>query len=534
MRTPRHHAAHRRRWVALAVAGVIIAGPAGAASSAAASRAADHEAIANAIEIIQRRAELRRSHLAEVNEQMLGLLGVSRPGELEARQATRVATRAAVTEALRRIADDSTVTGIEALVLIDVLRNDGIDGLDGQDQPDPDALFDTQRSAARDGRPPAGELPEAVVQLYDLMRTDSAGEQLLNDALDAEYVRQDPPVTELMEEYVARSEPYIRSDGGYYGPDPDHPLVDSYVYDQTSEVAHPLVAEVDRLVTDSGLWQTDQWIRSWQDVDDPGAPPLELRDLADEAERLDTTIRAMIDPTITLAWTTEDTARRHAHEAAMAWFGLASLGTILTFGIAFGWLAGRIRRARHRVALASIDRLTGAGNRHHLDDRTIALLQSPEMQWHLVAMVDMDRFKLINDSWGHAAGDAVLIETAAQLRGVVEDWRRQNPGNDGTIVRLGGDEFLVSLHGRSPADVALVREHLESVRRTSIEVAPGERLELAFSYGLATATGDPALDDLMRAADLAAYDEKATRLTGPLGRRRTDHATAPTPADRPT
>lgn len=215
----------------------------------------------------------------------------------------------------------------------------------------------------------------------------------------------------------------------------------------------------------------------------------------------------------------------------MAWFGLAALGTVLTFGIAFGWLAGRVRRARHRVALASIDRLTGAGNRHHLDDRTIGLLQSPEMHWHLVAMVDMDRFKLINDSWGHAAGDAVLIETAAQLRGVVEDWSRQHPDNDGTVVRLGGDEFLVSLHGRTLGDIGLVREHLESVRRASIEVAPGERLELAFSYGIATATGTPALDDLMRAADLAAYDEKATRLAGPFGGRRTD---TPTPADHHT
>jgi diguanylate cyclase (GGDEF)-like protein len=529
MRTPPPHAAHRRRWVALALAGIVLAGPAGAASAHASRRAQQHGSVADAIEVVQRRAELRRSHLAEVNELMLDLLGVSRPGELDARRQTRIAARAAVSDALDDIAAQGGVTGVEALVLIDMLRTDGIDD---ELVADPDALFETQRSAARDGRPPEGELPEQVVQLYDLMRTDSAGEQLLNDFLDAEYVRLAPVTDELMADYVSRSEPYIRSDGGYLGPDPDHPLVDSYVYEQTAVVAHPMVAEVDALVARSGLWATDQWIRAWQDVDDPGAPPVDLRDLADQAEQLDATIRAAVDPVIAAAWSSEDDQRQRAHEAAMAWFGAATLGVLLTFGVAFGWLATRVRRARERVAMASTDRLTGAGNRHHLDERTIALLAAQDLQWHLVAMIDMDRFKLINDSWGHATGDTVLIETASQLIGVVDDWRRQAAGNDGTVVRLGGDEFLLSLHGRSAADVLLVREHLESIRRSTVEPATGERLELAFSYGIATATGHPALDDLMRAADLAAYDEKSTRLSGPYGRQRTDRpAPAPAPAE---
>ena len=512
------------RWVALAGTGLVIAGGAGVLGTRAGHRADDHRAVADAVEMIQLRAEIRRSHLAEVNEVMLDFLGVGRPSDLAAARAARAAARTHVADVLSRIDDDPDATGIEALWFADVLRADGIGD---SAEADPDALFDTQRSAARDGRPPDEVVPDSVVQLYDLMRTDSAGEQLLNDALDAEYVRQDPEPTEIVAGYVSRSEPYIRSDGGYLGPDAEQPLVDSYVYEPTATVELPAIAQIDAIIAATPLWAYDQWIRSWQDVDDPGAPPLALRDLADLVADVDQQIRAQVDPILDDAWHDADAARRSAHQQSMAWFGLALLGGLLTLGIAGGWAAARLRRTRARSALVATDRLTGVGNRHLLDERTTALLADADLQWHLVAMIDMDRFKLINDSWGHAAGDAVLVEVADGLRSIVHEWQHGGHDRDGTVVRLGGDEFLLSLHGRTPGDVEHVRARLDALRASTIEPSPGEQLELAFSIGIATAVGRAALDDLMRIADLASYDEKAIRLSGTGGRRSSDRTDAP-------
>ena len=187
-----------------------------------------------AVEIIQLRSDLRRVHLHETNQVMLNVFGVTTDAEVEAARDDRIDVRARATDRLLELQQGSGTTAGEALFLYDLITQDGLDGVR---EADPGVLFDTGRAAARDGRPADEALTQESAALYDLMRTDAAPMQVLNDALDAAYTMDKPEVGELLTEYVSRSEPYILSDGGYLGPDPQAPLVDSYVYDPIADVA---------------------------------------------------------------------------------------------------------------------------------------------------------------------------------------------------------------------------------------------------------------------------------------------------------
>jgi diguanylate cyclase (GGDEF)-like protein len=129
---------------------------------------------------------------------------------------------------------------------------------------------------------------------------------------------------------------------------------------------------------------------------------------------------------------------------------------------------------------------------------------------HVVVAVDLDRFKLVNDTWGHAVGDQVLVDIARLLDDVVRRWQERVPGTTGAVIRMGGDEFLLTLHTPCPIDQDAVRADLDRIRTTTI-VAAGQQVELRFSMGLAAAQGACSLLELVSKADLAAYEEKAER-----------------------
>ena len=104
--------------------------------------------------------------------------------------------------------------------------------------------------------------------------------------------------------------------------------------------------------------------------------------------------------------------------------------------------------AEERVQfLAYYDALTGLPNRTLLQDRLAKALAGARRQKHKVALLflDLDRFKIINDSLGHSVGDLLLQEVAERLK----TWGREQD----TVARLGGDEFLIMLtrcKGRRP------------------------------------------------------------------------------------
>jgi len=160
-------------------------------------------------------------------------------------------------------------------------------------------------------------------------------------------------------------------------------------------------------------------------------------------------------------------------------------------------------QAREATLLASTDELTGLANRRaflrHLDRQVDA---ANEFGWALaVAIFDVDHFKLVNDSHGHAVGDRVLQLVADRSVSVVRS---------GDLVgRLGGEEFAILMPGASPEDATAVAERLRGmIERT--EELNGEILPaVTVSVGICAHARDQGASDLLACADRALYAAKS-------------------------
>ena len=151
---------------------------------------------------------------------------------------------------------------------------------------------------------------------------------------------------------------------------------------------------------------------------------------------------------------------------------------------------------------ATHDVLTGLANRTLLLERLEHALAARSGNV-AVLFLDLDNFKLVNDGYGHAAGDDVLRELAARLR------RHVRPFD--TVARLAGDEFVVLCEDLSPASEAyLLAERLVAEVSEPFFVGTGNQLPMAVSIGVAIAgEPPPSPDDLLRAADQAMLDAKS-------------------------
>ncbi len=184
-------------------------------------------------------------------------------------------------------------------------------------------------------------------------------------------------------------------------------------------------------------------------------------------------------------------------EAALA--PLSSGGFALTFDD----VTEHVRSA----ALARLEPLTGLCNRAELHERLGAALTEAERAGAPLAvlLLDLDRFKAVNDTLGHPAGDALLRKVAERLRNAARQ--------EDVIARLGGDEFAILQIGRAGADAlraaeALAARLVELVGRTY--VLDGQMLNVGASVGIALYPADGrGADDLMKHADLALYRAKA-------------------------
>ena len=153
--------------------------------------------------------------------------------------------------------------------------------------------------------------------------------------------------------------------------------------------------------------------------------------------------------------------------------------------------------------LAHHDPLTGLPNLTLLRDRvTLALANARRQQQRMALMfIDLDQFKEVNDTLGHAAGDALLCQVAQRLSALLR-------GSD-TVCRQGGDEFSIVLpEVQALADVALVAEKVMSLARGSVMVN-GCELPLSMSMGVALYPDDGQdFDTLLQRADTAMYRAK--------------------------
>ena len=160
------------------------------------------------------------------------------------------------------------------------------------------------------------------------------------------------------------------------------------------------------------------------------------------------------------------------------------------------------REQRERLTWsASHDALTGLANRPNFE----VLLEQATQHAHdypfCALFIDLDRFKEVNDTAGHAAGDALLRDIAQKLSHVV----RQSD----TVARLGGDEFAVLLHRCPPAQALAVAEKLRAAVEAYALVWEGRKLTVGASIGMVLVdTSFASHADVLRAADSACYAAK--------------------------
>ena len=165
----------------------------------------------------------------------------------------------------------------------------------------------------------------------------------------------------------------------------------------------------------------------------------------------------------------------------------------------------RRRQQAELERLALTDGLTGLANRTAVERQLARALRGLVPGSGLFAgvlLLDIDRFKLVNDSKGHPVGDALLVQVADRLRALVD------PG--AVVARLGGDEFMVLLAGTTGADAlaTLATRVLEALRQP-YELPSGDCVVTSSSLGIAVADdpGHPA-EELLEQADLALYRAK--------------------------
>lgn len=227
-----------------------------------------------------------------------------------------------------------------------------------------------------------------------------------------------------------------------------------------------------------------------------------------QARRHQDSLLARLHASDTGHWSGEAACRRKDGRIFPAWLHLCTVpgdgDGVGNFVIALSDIT-ELRMAQARLQhLATHDALTGLGNRHGLD----AALELEMQQAHgrgeqlAVMFLDLDGFKIINDSLGHTAGDLLIRTTAGRIAGSL----RQSDN----AIRLGGDEFIIIAPGiRKAEDCAALAEKVLDGIRPSVDLGT-EQVSITGSIGIAIYPehGDTP-GELIKAADSAMYEAKA-------------------------
>ncbi len=200
--------------------------------------------------------------------------------------------------------------------------------------------------------------------------------------------------------------------------------------------------------------------------------------------------------------------QKKLHSNTLTILGLATLTIVLVIGfigIFFRGLIKKLEQARKALsALASTDQLTGLANRHALFERL-----GEEYARHKrnnqplsIVMIDIDHFKSVNDTYGHATGDVVLGQVAKVVRAGVRKYD--------LAARFGGEEFLVLMPN---SDLVMTEQTAERIRiavesQILVDSTLG-RMAITVSLGVATVRPGEDTEALLRRADAALYRAKA-------------------------
>lgn len=211
------------------------------------------------------------------------------------------------------------------------------------------------------------------------------------------------------------------------------------------------------------------------------------------------------------SWEGEIWLKRRNGERYPAWVGITAVfddeGDLASYVCFFSDISERKASEQRIHRLAYYDALTHLPNRTLFQDRLHNALQQAERQktWVVLMFLDLDRFKPINDSLGHAAGDRMLKDMASRLLACVDD--------DDTVARMGGDEFTLLLQPRASREQALNRAvHVaEQILGSLVRpfVLEGREFFVTASIGIALSPQDGnELSQLMKNADTAMYHAK--------------------------
>jgi diguanylate cyclase (GGDEF)-like protein len=200
--------------------------------------------------------------------------------------------------------------------------------------------------------------------------------------------------------------------------------------------------------------------------------------------------------------------KKHHGDVLFSWIGVVAIAGM---AICYLWMDSlRVHAELEQTAMT--DPLTGLYNRRVLDSIAARHLEHAARRLLPCSalMMDIDRFKVINDELGHAAGDSTLSAVAGALQASLR-------ASD-IATRLGGDEFFVLLPGTDEAAAELIVARIRnSIDRLRLQAMGGQVFNVSVSVGRATKRGtDVTVDELLHASDIVLYREK--QINRSLGR----------------
>ena len=190
----------------------------------------------------------------------------------------------------------------------------------------------------------------------------------------------------------------------------------------------------------------------------------------------------------------------------------SNVAFVLILSVTSGYFVSR-RIDRYRMAAfiarlhferqALTDPLTGTANRRAFMEWAAneVARQSRSPQPLALMMLDIDRFKLVNDEHGHAAGDAILVELARRVASVLRRYDQ--------FARVGGEEFAVAMPNTELAEARLVAERIRMIASRDLYDVPGQKIEVRISIGVTQLHPDELqIESALKRADQALYAAK--------------------------
>jgi diguanylate cyclase (GGDEF)-like protein len=180
-----------------------------------------------------------------------------------------------------------------------------------------------------------------------------------------------------------------------------------------------------------------------------------------------------------------------------------TLNIVLITSIIIGVL--KYQKALREIKdIALTDRLTGVNNRRYFDtyiQKIFPLMKRMDRAFHYVIM-DIDNFKMLNDTYGHHAGDVVLKQVATLINGNVRD--------EDCFSRFGGEEFVMILSNARQREIKKVIDRLRRKVEDMVIIYNNKPIKVTLSIGVTRYERNDEVKDLLLKADKALYEAKST------------------------